>query len=204
MQSKNVLFIRPGLSLLVIPNWLSQQESDDLVIDLLNCLDWSQGAIRLFGRNIDEPRITSWCGDVPYTYSNRELVPKPWPINLVKIRDALDHLLTYHEIQTQHGLNHCLLNYYRAGTDSMGWHRDNEPELGRHPVVVSLSLGEPRRFRLKSRINEAIPPLTFDLGHGDLLVMYGTTQEYWEHALVKTKKIVGGRMNLTFRSVGIV
>ena len=94
MQSKNVLFIRPGLSLLVIPNWLSQQESDDLVIDLLNCLDWSQGAIRLFGRNIDEPRITSWCGDVPYTYSNRELVPKPWPINLVKIRDALDHLLT--------------------------------------------------------------------------------------------------------------
>ena len=130
MQSKNVLFIRPGLSLLVIPNWLSQQDSDDLVIDLLNSLDWSQGAIRLFGRNIDEPRITSWCGDVPYTYSNRELVPKPWPINLVKIRDALDHLLTCHEIQTQHGLNHCLLNYYRSGSDSMGWHRDNEQSLG--------------------------------------------------------------------------
>lgn len=118
VQSKNLLFIRPGLSLLVMPNWLSRQESDDLVIDLLNGLDWSQGAIRLFGRKIDEPRITTWCGDVPYTYSNRELVPKPWPINLVKIRDALDHLLNYHEIQTLHGLNHCLLNYYGNEVDT--------------------------------------------------------------------------------------
>ena len=131
-------------------------------------------------------------------------VPRPWPKNLINIRNALDHLLTHHEIQTRQGLNHCLLNYYRSGSDSMGWHRDNEPELGRHPVVASLSLGEPRRFRLKSRISKAIPPITFDLGHGDLLVMYGKTQVYWEHALVKTKKIVGGRMNLTFRSVGVV
>ena len=204
MQSKNTLLIRPGLSVLVVPNWLSRQGSDDLAIELRNSLDWSQGAIRLFGRTIDEPRITSWCGDIPYTYSNRELLPRPWPTSLANIRDALHHLLAHHEIQTQHGLNHCLLNYYRSGTDSMGWHRDNEPELGRHPVVVSLSLGEPRRFRLKSRVSKAISPLTFDLGHGDLLVMYGTTQVYWEHALVKTKKIVGGRMNLTFRSVGVV
>lgn len=204
MQSKNTLLIRPGLSVLVVSNWLSRQGSDDLAIDLLNSLDWSQGAIRLFGRTINEPRLTTWCGDIPYTYSNRELLPRPWPTSLANIRDALHHLLAHHEIQTQYGLNHCLLNYYRSGTDSMGWHRDNEPELGKHPVVASLSLGEPRRFRLKSRISKAISPLTFDLGHGDLLVMYGTTQVYWEHALVKTKKIVGGRMNLTFRSVGVV
>ena len=204
MQSKNTLLIRPGLSVLIVSNWLSRQGSDDLAIELLNSLDWSQGAIRLFGRTINEPRLTTWCGDIPYTYSNRELLPRPWPTSLANIRDALHHLLAHHEIQTQYGLNHCLLNYYRSGTDSMGWHRDNEPELGKHPVVASLSLGEPRRFRLKSRINKAISPLTFDLGHGDLLVMYGTTQVYWEHALVKTKKIVGGRMNLTFRSVGVV
>ena len=203
MQSRNTVIIRPGLSVLFIPNWLSRQDSDDLALELLNVLDWSQGAIRLFGRKIDEPRITSWCGDAPYTYSNRILRPKPWPIDLANIRDALHYLLAHHEIQTQRGLNHCLLNYYRSGTDSMGWHRDNEPELGKHPVVASLSLGEPRRFRLKSRISKAMSPLTFDLGHGDLLVMYGTTQVYWEHALVKTKKIVGGRMNLTFRSIGV-
>tara|TARA_B100001093_G_scaffold253179_1_gene242256 strand:- start:536 stop:1060 length:525 start_codon:yes stop_codon:yes gene_type:complete len=173
------------------------------MIKLLNGLDWSRGVIRIFGREIDEPRITTWCGDVSYTYSNRNLLPRPWPKNLVNIRDALDHLLTSHEIQTQQGLNHCLLNYYRSGTDSMGWHRDNESELGRHPVIASLSLGEPRRFRLKSRINKATSPVTFDLGHGDLLVMYGTTQIYWEHALAKTKKTIGGRMNLTFRSVGL-
>ena len=204
MQSKNTLLIRPGLSVLVVSNWLSRQGSDDLAIELLNSLDWSQGAIRLFGRTINEPRLTTWCGDIPYTYSNRELLPRPWPTSLANIRDALHHLLAHHEIQTQYGLNHCLLNYYRSGTDSMGWHRDNEPELGKHPVVASLSLGEPRRFRLKSRISKAISPLTFDLGHGDLLVMYGTTQVYWEHALVKTKKIVDGRMNLTFRSIGVM
>ena len=95
MQSKNILSYSTRLSLLVIPNWLSRQESDDLVTELLNGLDWSQGAIRLFGRKIDEPRITTWCGDVPYTYSNRELRPRPWPINLINIRDALDHLLTH-------------------------------------------------------------------------------------------------------------
>ena len=77
----------------------------------------------------------------------------------------------------------------------MGWHRDNEPELGRYPVIVSLSLGEPRRFRLRQKAN-GISPLTFDLGYGDLLVMYGLTQAHWEHALPKTRKELGPRMNI--------
>jgi alkylated DNA repair dioxygenase AlkB len=98
-------------------------------------------------------------------------------------------------------LNHCLINYYRSGQDSMGWHRDNERELGSYPVIVSLSLGEPRRFRLRQKSNDRTSLLTFELGHGDLLVMYGLTQTHWEHALLKTRQELGPRMNLTFRSV---
>ena len=83
----------------------------------------------------------------------------------------------------------------------MGWHRDNESELGRQPVIVSLSLGEPRRFRLRQKYDITNAPLTFELGDGDLLIMYGPTQTYWEHALLKSRRDLGPRMNLTFRSV---
>ena len=83
----------------------------------------------------------------------------------------------------------------------MGWHRDNERELGSNPVIVSLSLGESRRFRLRKKNDDTISPFTFELGRGDLLVMYGLTQTHWEHALLKTRQQLGARMNLTFRSV---
>ena len=160
-----------------------------------------QGEIRLFGRSIDEPRLTAWAGDVPYTYSKRTLEARSWHPKLVDLRRSLDVLLTTRGISTPRGLNHCLLNYYRSGQDSMGWHRDNESELGRQPVIVSLSLGEPRRFRLRQKYDSTNAPLTFELGDGDLLIMYGPTQTYWEHALLKSRKDLGPRMNLTFRSV---
>ena len=164
-------------------------------------MEWMQGEIRLFGRFIDEPRLTAWSGDVPYTYSRRLLETKSWHPQLVELRRSLDALLRTLGISTPQGLNHCLLNYYRSGQDSMGWHRDNESELGRQPVIVSLSLGEPRRFRLRQKYDDTSAPLTFELGDGDLLIMYGPTQTYWEHALLKSRKDLGPRMNLTFRSV---
>jgi alkylated DNA repair dioxygenase AlkB len=160
-----------------------------------------QGEIRLFGRAIDEPRLTAWCGDVPYTYSKRVLEKRKWNPRLSELRNALEAWLKIQGIATPLGLNHCLLNYYRSGQDSMGWHRDNERELGSYPVIVSLSLGEPRRFRLRQKYNDRTSPLTFELGHGDLLVMYGLTQTHWEHTLLKTRQELGPRMNLTFRSV---
>jgi alkylated DNA repair dioxygenase AlkB len=160
-----------------------------------------QGEIYLFGRAIDEPRLTAWCGDVPYTYSKRVLEKRDWNPRLNELRNALEAWLEIQGVATPHGLNHCLLNYYRSGQDSMGWHRDNERELGSHPVIVSLSLGEPRRFRLRQKHNDRTSSLTFELGHGDLLVMYGLTQTHWEHALLKTRRELGPRMNLTFRSV---
>ena len=164
-------------------------------------MEWMQGQIRLFGRFIDEPRLTAWAGDIPYTYSKRTLEARSWHPRLVELKRSLDALLATRGIATPQGLNHCLLNYYRSAQDSMGWHRDNESELGRQPVIVSLSLGEPRRFRLRHKYDETSLPLTFELGDGDLLIMYGPTQTYWEHSLLKSRKDLGPRLNLTFRSV---
>jgi alkylated DNA repair dioxygenase AlkB len=93
------------------------------------------------------------------------------------------------------------MNYYRNGDDSMGWHRDNEAELGASPVVCSVSLGARRRFRLRPYKAPRGQTLSFELGEGDLLIMAGATQHTWEHALVKTKQTTGARLNLTFRTV---
>ncbi|MEK9555305.1 MAG: alpha-ketoglutarate-dependent dioxygenase AlkB [Gammaproteobacteria bacterium] len=201
MNSNQTTIIRPGLSLRLVRGWLSSDQEHALLRELHAELSWMQGEIRLFGRAIDEPRLTAWCGDVPYTYSKRVLPKREWDPRLRTLRNTLEAWLENNGIATPHGLNHCLLNYYRSGQDSMGWHRDNERELGSHPVIVSLSLGEPRRFRLRPKNDGTTSPLTFELGRGDLLVMYGLTQTHWEHALLKTRQELGPRMNLTFRSV---
>ena len=201
MNSNQTIYIRPGLSLCVVRAWLSSEDEQALLAALYAELTWMQGEIRLFGRSVAEPRFTAWCGDVSYTYSKRVLEERAWHPRLRELRHQLEGWLEANAIATPHNLNHCLLNYYRSGQDSMGWHRDNEPELGSQPVIVSLSLGAPRRFRLRQKNNDAISPLTFELGHGDLVAMYGLTQTHWEHALLKTRQELGPRMNLTFRSV---
>jgi alkylated DNA repair dioxygenase AlkB len=201
LNSNKTIYIRPGLSLYVVRQWLTSNNEREFLHRLQAELSWTQGEITLFGRSIDEPRLTTWCGDVSYTYSRRVLEERPWHPLLSRLRNALEARLRTDGVSTPHGLNHCFLNYYRTNHDSMGWHRDNEPELGRYPVIVSLSLGEPRRFRLRQKAGDGISPLTFDLGHGDLVVMYGLTQAHWEHALLKTRKELGPRMNITFRSV---
>lgn len=202
MSLKPLFIIRPGLSLCVVRRWLSEQTETQLIASLEETLQWAQGSLRLFGREIDEPRLTAWCGDVPYTYSRRQLAAKPWPPNLQHLREQLHAVIDQLGITTTFGFNHCLLNLYRSGDDSMGWHRDNEIELGDQPVIASVSLGDARRFRLRSRQSPKIHPMTFELGHGDLLLMYGRTQQYWEHALLKTRQTTSRRINLTFRSVG--
>ena len=202
MSSKPLFVIRPGLSLCLVRRWVSAKTERELIASLDETLQWTQGSIRIFGREIDEPRLTAWCGDVPYTYSRRQLAVKPWPPNLERVREQLHAVIDQLGITTAFGFNHCLLNRYRSGADSMGWHRDNEVELGDQPVIASVSLGDARRFRLRSRQHPKIHPMTFELGHGDLLLMYGMTQHHWEHALLKTRQTTGPRINLTFRSVG--
>ena len=162
------------------------------------CIDWRQDQISLFGRTVPIPRLQAWFGDQPYTYSGVNLSPQSWIDELSRIRASLTELLAY-------DFTNVLVNLYRDGQDSMGWHRDNEPELGSEPVIASVSLGAARRFQLRhlDRANNGEPVVNYQLTPGSLLVMAGETQHYWEHCVPKLGKTVqcGPRINLTFRKV---
>ena len=165
---------------------------------LTQTLAWRQDAIRLFGRTVPQPRLTAWHGDpaAHYRYSGLTLTPQPWTPPLLALRQQV-------EAATGARFNSVLLNLYRSGQDSMGWHADDEPELGAAPVIASLSLGATRRFRLRPRDPARTPhaPVSLDLPAGSLLVMRGPTQRHWLHALPKTARSLAPRLNLTFRLV---
>lgn len=187
----------PGAELLFAPAFLSAAEATALLAHLTAAAAWEQRTIRLFGQQFPQPRLTAWYGDAGarYTYSGLAWEPRPWLPALAALRQCL-------ETATSTRYNSVLLNLYRDGRDSMGWHADDEPELGPAPAIASLSLGAGRRFRLRPRPGLSHPPLSIDLPHGSLLLMRGSTQQHWQHALPKTARPVGPRLNLTFRWVG--
>ncbi|KGM53807.1 DNA methylase [Lysobacter arseniciresistens ZS79] len=176
--------------------WLPAGEAAALFGELRAAVPWEVHRIRLFGREVDSPRLSCWIGDreAVYRYSGARFEPHPWPARLAELRGRLER-----ELGT--GFNSVLANLYRGGRDSMGWHSDDEPELGPAPVIASVSLGATRRFVLKHRRDPA-RRLALDLPPGSLLVMSGDTQRNYRHALPRTAKVVGERINLTFRCVG--
>jgi len=177
------------------PAWMGAAEADALFETLLAVVPWEVHRIRLFGREIDSPRLSCWIGDAgaAYTYSGTLFTPHPWPEALRPIRSRLLRELGI-------DFNSVLANRYRNGRDGMGWHRDSEAELGRDPTIASLSLGATRRFALRHR-HAASKRLAFDLPPGALLVMAGQTQRHYLHALPKTARAAGERINLTFRRI---
>ena len=178
------------------PAWLAPDEADALFAALHAQVPWEVHRIRLFGREVDSPRLSCWIGDpeAVYTYSRTRFVPQPWPSVLAALRPRID-------AACGERFDSVLANLYRDGRDSMGWHSDDEPELGPTPVIASLSLGAMRRFRLRHRV-EAARTLELDLPHGSLLVMAGGTQKHYRHALPRSTRIMAPRINLTFRRVG--
>jgi alkylated DNA repair dioxygenase AlkB len=183
-----------GAGLRFAPEWLSRDEADALFSTLRDTVAWETHRIRMFGREIDSPRLSCWIGDpgTSYTYSRTRFEPCPWPEALVPVRARLDEVLGA-------AFNSVLANRYRDGRDRMGWHSDDEPELGPQPVIASLSLGATRRFALKPRGQGE--RFTLDLPHGSLLVMDGGTQTRYRHALPGTRRAVDERINLTFRRI---
>lgn len=183
-----------GAGLRFAPAWLSRAEADVLLSSLRDAIAWETHRIRMFGRTIDSPRLSCWIGDpgTGYTYSRTRFEPHPWPEVLIPMRVRLREALGI-------GFNSVLANRYRDGRDRMGWHSDDEPELGPQPTIASLSLGAARRFSLKPRGDGE--SLGLDLPHGSLLVMDGDTQSRYRHALPGTKRTVGERINLTFRRI---
>lgn len=170
------------------PDWVD--DADQLFKLLWEEIAWEQHTIKLYGRAVLTPRLTAWMGDGPYRYSGIVNEPTAWPRALVERRERLQDELGVE-------FNSCLVNLYRDGADSMGYHSDNEPELGAQPTIASISLGDRRRFVLRHRSTGE--RWSWDLGHGDLLVMRDESQSNYAHAIPKTSRQVGPRMNLTFR-----
>lgn len=171
-------------------------ESDRLLAELLAQLAWQEEAIFIYGRWVKVPRLMCWYGDPDawYSYSGVNHQPLPWLPILQTIRDKVEQ-------HCQHSFNSVLANLYRDGNDSMGCHADDEKELGLNPVIASLSLGEQRLFKLHHKQRPEKRDIV--LGHGDLLVMAGSLQHHWLHAVPKTKKLKTPRINLTFRKIRV-
>lgn len=177
------------------PNFLDEKKANIYLDHLKNLDNWRHDKIKLFGREIYQPRLTALFGESgkSYTYSGLEMKPEPFSRELNEIRRKC-------EKYAETSFNVCLANYYRDGSDSMGWHSDDEKELGKNPVIASVSLGEERIFHLKHK-KDTTAKHKIRLQHGSLLIMKGTTQEFWKHQLPKTKMQVDPRINLTFRKI---
>jgi alkylated DNA repair dioxygenase AlkB len=175
--------------------FLPPEEADRAFTSLLAGVPWKQEHVVLFGRRIAQPRLSCWMGDpgAVYTYSGATFEPSPWVEAAAAIRRRL-------EAATGALFNSVLLNLYRNGADSMGFHADDEPELGDAPVIASVSLGATRRFVLRPRRRRgSTPTMRLPLDHGSLLVMRGETQKLWSHGVPKEPQVAGARINLTFR-----
>jgi alkylated DNA repair dioxygenase AlkB len=170
-------------------------KANSLYTKTLTETPWKQNKIKLFGKVHNEPRLTQLYGDtgIKYGYSGISYDALPWTETLKEIKDKV-------EKQARTSFNICLVNRYRDGQDSNGWHADNEPELGENPIIASVSFGQERFFHLKHNTNSAWR-YKFTLEHGSLLIMAGSTQHTYKHQIAKTKKLVGERINLTFRKI---
>lgn len=177
------------------PDFIQWEKASELYRRLEKEIEWKQEPIRLFGKTILQPRLTALYGDPEksYSYSGITMNPIPWNNTLREIKFQIEKL-------SMESFTHVLLNFYRDGKDSMGWHRDNEASLGRNPTIASISLGETRDFQLRHYEDKKIK-LNIPLNSGSLLIMGGESQHFWEHQIPKSKKVSKGRINLTFRKL---
>ena len=177
------------------PRFFERADSDSFFSRFKNEIEWKHEPIKLFGKMIMQPRLTALYGDPnrPYGYSGIQMQPLQMTDFLLEIKK---------KVETQIGaeFSHVLLNYYRDGQDSMGWHRDNEAVLGPNPTIASVSFGESREFQMRHYSKKEIK-FKVSLDHGSLLVMSGSSQHHWEHQIPKTNQPKGPRINLTFRKL---
>ena len=177
------------------PKFLNEASADNYFEHLLNTVNWRQDSIRVFGKVYEQPRLTALYGNngKAYSYSNITMQPLPFDRSLEILKADIERVA-----QTE--FTTCLLNLYRDGSDSNGWHSDDEKELGKNPVIASISLGQDRPFKLRHRYDKEQKHKLL-LEHGSLLLMKGTTQHYWHHQIPKSKKPMEPRINLTFRYI---
>lgn len=173
------------------PGFVAPDEATALFEQLRAAIPWRRDELTMFGKTHPIPRLHQWYGDAPYTWSGIRMQPRAWT-------PAVDGIRRRVETATGRRFNAALINYYRDGDDSVGWHADDEPELGPAPFIASLSLGAERDFVLR-RSSAPRERLSVPLPHGSLLVMVEGVQAAWQHCLPRRKRVRAGRINLTFR-----
>jgi alkylated DNA repair dioxygenase AlkB len=159
-------------------------------------IKWRQDEITLYGKTHPIPRLQAFYGDegLKYAYSNIKLTANIWT-------PTLKEILTIVSLEAGENFNCVLINKYRDGNDYAAWHSDDEPELGKNPVIASVSLGAERSFHLKHKTDKGVEQVKINLEDGSLLIMKGQCQHQWKHQLAKTAKKIGPRINLTFRKI---
>ena len=185
----------PGARLRYFESFFSKKETENFFNQLLEETKWKQDVITVYGKTYPQPRLTALyaINTLPYKYSGINMYPLPMSPLLSQIQERINKVCNSK-------FTSVLLNQYRDGKDSNGWHSDNEKELGKHPIIASLSFGAERFFYLKHRKQKELR-LKILLKSGSLLIMEGETQSNWLHQIAKTRRPVGKRINLTFRKI---
>jgi alkylated DNA repair dioxygenase AlkB len=194
-QSEPITLNLPDAEIIYYPRFFDKKEADIFFTQLTTDIPWQQDDICVFGKTHPQPRLTALFGNEgkSYSYSNIKMQPHPWNPLLQKIKLSVESV-------SDTKFTSVLLNQYRDGKDSNGWHADNEKELGTNPIIASVSVGTERIFQLKHNTISNLKQNIL-LEHGSLLLMKGTTQHFWKHQIPKTSKIIGSRINLTFRVI---
>ncbi len=190
-----VKVLPPAGELVYIRDFIESSRAEKLFATLLDEPFWQSRSITMFGRTVMQPRKIAFQGDsgVSYSYSGDQYHAEPWHGDLLALRTQIEH-------KAGCRFNCALLNLYRDGCDSMGWHSDDEAELGSCPTIASVSLGAVRRFVLRCKKNKQTK-VEIRPAHGSLMIMRGDLQHCWQHALPKTQRDVQARINLTFREI---
>lgn len=188
-------FSFPDAQVCLVDPFLGPEDAASIFDELFAGVRWRQDSIKLWGKVHDVPRLQQWFADdgMVYTWSGIRMEPAPWIAPLERLRERLHEALGLR-------FNTALANLYRDGNDTVGWHADDEPELGEAPVIASISLGATRDFVLRHRTRPELVQ-SISLAHGSLLVMEGQTQQHWRHCVPRRKRVLTPRINLTFRHV---
>ena len=187
-------FTYPNLSIKNYENIFGEDDKNAWLKILIDELDWLEGEIKLFGKNIKIPRLQSWYADegCNYKYSGKMLRRNNWHPVLLKIKQNI-------ETVSGEKFNSVLANLYRDGSDSMGWHSDDESSIKQDTSIASVSFGEQRPIFFRHKTDDI--SFSIDQSHGSLIIMNGETQKFWKHSKKKSKKLMKPRINLTFRTI---
>ncbi|KAK9909337.1 hypothetical protein WJX75_000723 [Coccomyxa subellipsoidea] len=180
-----------------LPAIFPARQSVALYHSLQETVEWQAREVTVMGRRVMQPRLVAYMADhagLSYTYSGSSMAPLSWNEPVLKIKERVEEL-------SGATFNSCLLNFYRSGNDHLSFHSDNESLYGSGSyTIASASFGSARDFILRCNIDHS-NKVSYPLGCGDVLVMKGTLQQHWMHAVPRRKRVSGGRISLTFRQI---